>query len=514
MSKLNPAYISQALKNHALLGDTDLFPRLPEVDAFCRQEPELIAFATSRDLSNIEIGPARRFVVPKDDFSLRVATQFDPFDSIALTSLILEFGSKIEARRSPCGEQTVFSYRFAPQPDGRLFDPAMDWTSFWEECERRAKGAAFVGYVDITDFYNQIYHHTLENQLKESGWPEYTTRYVNRLLGQLTSKVSRGIPVGPYATHLLAEATLIPIDNSFRAHGINYCRYVDDIVFFADSETAARAALFKLAEILDKQQRLTTNRQKTRLYSSADFQVHCRRMIEDQPLSKDEAAVLGIIKKYAGKNPYVSILPSAIAPDDMAKIPDALVAGVMHAYINQPEIDYSRLRWFVRRLSQIGHPGAVDIAVQHFEKLLPAVPDLAHYFVAAAPRYTNDWKHIGAKLVTLLEHDLIKSNDFLQISILSLFHRNPRLNHLTALLPRFESMSADVQREFILVLGSHNVPDVIREFKEKFPGMAPWNRRALLVAAACLPEDERYFFAKNAHPVGIVEDLLVRELKK
>lgn len=512
MSKLSAAHLHSAIRNHALLGDTDLFPRLPEVDVFARREADLVSFATSRDLSNLEIGPARRFVVPKDDFSLRVATQFDPFDSVALTSLVLEFGAGIEAQRLPATDD-VFSYRFAPQPDGRLFDPSSAWTSFWEECEQRAKAAAFVGYVDITDFYNQIYHHTLENQLKSAGWPEYTTRYINRLLGQMTAKVSRGIPVGPFASHLLAEATLIPVDNSFHAHGINFCRYVDDIAFFADSETTARATLFKVAEILDKQQRLTINRQKTKIYSSADFQAHCRKMIEDQPLSDDEAAVLSVIKKYAGKNPYSSIRLDAIDPNDLSKIPDDLVAGVIRAYLRQPGIDFPRLRWFLRRLTQIGHPGAVDITVTNFEKLLPALPDLAHYFIAAAPRYTNDWKQVGARLVSLLNHELIRSNDFLQISMLSLFYRNPQLNHIAALVPRFEGLSADVQRELILLLGAHRVSDVIREFKEKFPAMAPWNRRAMLVAAVALPAEERDFFAKNAHPNGIVEELLVKELK-
>ncbi len=513
MSRLNTPHLQNAINNHLLLGDTDLFPRLPEVDTFGRRAADLVSFATSRDLSNLEIGPARRFVVPKDDFSLRVATQFDPFDSVVLTSLVLEFGAGIEAQRVPATDNTVFSYRFSPQSDGRLFDPTSAWTSFWEECERRAKNAAFVGYVDITDFYNQIYHHTLENQLKNAGWPEYTTRYINRLLGQMTAKVSRGIPVGPFAAHLLAESTLIPVDNSFRAHGISFCRYVDDIVFFADSETSARATLFKIAEVLDKQQRLTINRQKTRVHPSETFQSHCRKMIEDQPLSEEETAVLSVIKKYAGKNPYLSVRLEVINPSDLSKIPDDLVAGVMRAYLKQAEIDFPRLRWFLRRLAQIGHPGAVDTAISNFEKLLPAVPDLAHYFIAAAPHYKNDWKQIGARLVSLLNHDLIRSNDFLQISILSLFYRNPQLNHIASLVPRFEGFSADVQRELILLLGAHGASDVVREFKEKFPAMAPWNRRAMLVAAAVLPAEERDYFAKNARPNGIVEELLAKELK-
>ncbi len=514
MSKLSPTTVNAALNSHTLLGDTDLFPRQPEIDIIARHAAEFVTLSTTKDINSIEFGASRRFVVPKDDFSLRVATQFDPFDSIALTSLMLEFGHLIESKRLSQADQVAFSYRFSPQTDGRLFSPSADWTSFWERCLKKASECAHVGYLDVTDFYNQIYHHVIENQLNECGWPPYAVKYVNRLLGFLTAKISRGIPVGPYASHMLAEASMIPIDQSIRDHGIDHCRFVDDIIFFADSEINARSTLFKIAEILDQQQRLTINRTKTTLFDSQSFITHARSMVDDRPLTSEEASVLTVINRYTRRSPYVTVPITTLSPADLLSIPDALIEGVIRAYTRNSDIDFPRLRWFLRRISQIGHPGAIEVIVEWFERLLPALPDIAHYFISAAPNYKGDWKSLGGDLFEMLEHPIVRANDFLQISILSLFHRNIKLNHLGRLVSVQSRFSPDVQREIILILGAHGSSAVLREMKDKFPGLTPWSRRAFLASAITLPKEERGFLTKAVRPISLFEELLIKELKK
>ena len=184
-------------------------------------------------------------IVPKDDLSVRQATQLNLLDSIILTSIIHECGDLIEQRRRATSENRIFSYRFKPDNDGWLYDRNFDWTPFWTNCYDNSKQYSYALVLDISDFYNQIYHHTIENQLIESGLPNQYTKWIVKLLESLTAKVSRGIPVGPHATHLLAEATLIPVDNSLVLQGINFCRFVDDFVIFANSEDEARAYLYR-----------------------------------------------------------------------------------------------------------------------------------------------------------------------------------------------------------------------------------------------------------------------------
>jgi hypothetical protein len=108
-------------------------------------------------------------------------------------------------------------------------------------------GASF--YCDISDFYNQIYHHAIENQLIEADLPNQATKWIISLLESTTAGVSRGVPIGPHAIHLIAEASLIPVDNSMAANGLDFIRYADDILIFSESERDARRALAQLRRL-------------------------------------------------------------------------------------------------------------------------------------------------------------------------------------------------------------------------------------------------------------------------
>ena len=134
----------------------------------------------------------------------------------------------------------VFSYRFAPQPDGTLYAKNDSWKAFWTANLSKAQNYSYIACLDISDFYNQIYHHTIENMLIDVGFPNEIKKSIMKLLENITQKMSRGIPVGPHAAHILAEMSLIPIDDSLTMRGIDYCRYADDIIVFATSEVDAR----------------------------------------------------------------------------------------------------------------------------------------------------------------------------------------------------------------------------------------------------------------------------------
>ena len=198
-------------------------------------------------------GPHRRFIVPKDDVSYRQATQLDPQDTIILSAIVFEYGNHIEAHRR--SEKEVFSYRFLPTTQGGLYSDQIGWNDFWESAADKGRRSGCVLCGDISDFYNQIYHHTIENQLLACGLPNQETKWIVGLFKSTTAGVSRGVPIGPHAAHLIAEASLIPIDNSVAASGLKFVRYADDIVIFSKSDREARQALGRLAQILDKQQR-------------------------------------------------------------------------------------------------------------------------------------------------------------------------------------------------------------------------------------------------------------------
>jgi retron-type reverse transcriptase len=252
--KLDTDLVRWAVNSLGRHGDTDLFPKPIEIDVLQSDLDRSVSKISDIDISIHQPSAPRRFIVPKDDLSYRAATQLEPLDSVILTAIIRQFGQGLEDRRRPVGEQTVFSYRFSPSSAGDLYQSREAWNQYWNACFIKSASAKAILNVDIADYYNQIYHHVIENQLNESSFPNQVTKWILRMLEMVSAKVSRGIPVGPHPAHLLAEASLIPIDNSLSARGLHFCRFVDDIVVFATDMGAARTYLYQLAEILDKQQ--------------------------------------------------------------------------------------------------------------------------------------------------------------------------------------------------------------------------------------------------------------------
>jgi hypothetical protein len=128
---------------------------------------------------------------------------------------------------------------------------------------------------------------------------------------------------------------------------------------------------------------------------------------------------------------------------------DAL-ENILHGYIEERHKNYIRLRWFLRRLTQIAHPGALPFCLKNLESLTPALADVCHYVLAASANAAQDVLSIGETLITGLKDDLIQTNEYFQISLLSLFSRNGAFNHFPFLTARYEQSSPNIRREIIL----------------------------------------------------------------
>lgn len=488
---LNADTLNWAIDFLCTHSDGDLFPKILELEALSASRALFAAQIEGKDLRSIPVGGCRRFIVPKDDVSYRQATQLDPQDSIILSAIVYQYGQGIEKRRA--SKKQVFSYRFLPTSEDGLYGGQTAWNDFWAAAASKAHKCSHILYCDIADFYNQIYHHTVENQLAESGFPNQEIQWILNLLKSTTSGVSRGVPIGPHAIHLIAEATLIPIDNSLNSYSIDFLRYADDILVFCKSERAARTAIAQIASTLDRQQRLILQRHKTKIYCSRDFENLCAEMVEDKPINKDEAELLKLIKKYSGGNPYKMVSYNQISEADWMGISSQTIQSIINEYISSTPIDYVRLRWFYRRLSQIGHPGAVEISITNLEKLGPCFSNICFYLSSIQSIPPKEWRKIGTKLLRLLSVVEVQSNEFFKLSILSLFTRVQGLNHIKKLLQLFVGSDPYVKREIILAAKTNRAVDWMRELKETYPSMDQWQKNAYLYAISDLPRDERKY---------------------
>jgi len=164
-SKFKDTSLRQAKEHLIREGDTDIFPKLFEIDAIVSEWDIIEDELMKRPVGSYKWVGGRRAIIPKGKYSFRVATQLDPIDTLVLTALIFEYGSNLEDMRMSVEENVVFSYRFSPD-SGLLYDAETDWyRRFWSKSLEKARDSNYVVMTDVTDYYNQIYHHVVENQL-------------------------------------------------------------------------------------------------------------------------------------------------------------------------------------------------------------------------------------------------------------------------------------------------------------------------------------------------------------
>ncbi len=490
--KLNSASYTWALRHLSEEGDSDLFPAPFEIQVFDYCWPDLLAALTKLDVEQYQWSDGRRFVIPKEALAFRNATQLDPFDSLVLAALVYEFGSAIESHRIPAGEGIVFSCRFDPRVDGRLYGDSSNWDAFWSASLKHSSlsGVEYVAVADITDFYNQIYHHVLQNELSAAHVPKPICQSLMNLLKALTQKGSRGIPVGPHATRLLAECALNPVDRRLQQIGRPFCRYMDDFHFFCKSKEEAEYAIYELAGILDKQGRLTLQKQKTKIVDRETFVARAHTHLINRPLNDDEEKILKIIRKHGGGDPYAPISLKDLSGEELDALRPDTIEQLLELYLSQEVVDYSRLGWLIRRLSQVGTPSAVEFLLGNILKVTPILGDVARYLIRAGSFYDGSLPDVGDSILSALDTGIISRNEYLQLVLINLFSRLPKLNHLGELTQRYGSVGPATRREIVLAACAAEDAYWIKERKEEFGTADSWLKRAIISGSRFLPGDE------------------------
>lgn len=170
--------------------------------------------------------------------------------------------------------------------------------------------------------------------------------------------------------------------------------------------------------------------------------------------------------------------------------------------------NYTRLRWFLRRLSQVGIPSGVEFCIDNIDILTPAISDICHYLIAVNNNYNSNWKLLGSKILNILNSEIIKSNEYFQITLMSLFARNASLNNANRLIALYQNSPSSLRREILLSAYSQNMGDWIRELKESYTSMDIWCKRAFIIASTSLPVEERKFFLNYLKDNNLLNELL------
>jgi hypothetical protein len=226
---------------------------------------------------------SERLLAPAGSSGFRITTKIHPFWNIYLNGVGVALAEKYEAVRS----DRVHSYRFVSE-GAALFDKAASWRAFREatisDCDQKS-ASEMVVQTDVSSFYEHVYHHRLENFVRDI-LPEGANHAVqiDVLLRKLARGRSFGLPVGGQFSRILAEILMGSIDRTLEASGVRWRRYVDDFVLVGATQRDAYRSLGVLAHALGDLG-LSLNRSKTTFLSSR----HYREYVQTQLTAPDSA---------------------------------------------------------------------------------------------------------------------------------------------------------------------------------------------------------------------------------
>ncbi|MDL1982205.1 MAG: RNA-directed DNA polymerase, partial [Deltaproteobacteria bacterium] len=261
-------------KNHIIkFYDSDFYPKPFEFDALWANWEEVLTHLTCNEVNGFPIDQPRTYTSIKPNGNFRVVHQLDPINTLIYTALSYEVSQGVEKARAPKDEHIACSYRIEIDPQkGTFFGNGSGYRDFIDKCIELSSTSKHVLVTDITDFYNQIYVHRLQNAIEAADENFYElSKDIERFILDLNGNVSQGVPVGPAASIIMAEAILMDVDNFIIESGFKHTRYVDDIRIFGNTKQDLIRFLARLTEYLYHNHRLTLAGEKTKIIKSIPF---------------------------------------------------------------------------------------------------------------------------------------------------------------------------------------------------------------------------------------------------
>lgn len=250
-------FFARALDNVISHGDTDVFPYPFENLVFYDQREDVLSLLESihgdADFEErlAHFPPSNEsLLAPIGYTGFRWATQLDPLWNVYLLRLVLSIADSIESARTDKAKDIVFSYRYHYDPSNHdVFQRDIGWTQFVRHSLQLSNDYSYVVVCDISDFYQRLGHHRLENALGQLHLREDRPWRIMKILAHFSGARSYGIPVGGPAARLLSELVLNHVDRLLILHKVPFCRFSDDYHIFANSVEQAYDHLVFLSEM-------------------------------------------------------------------------------------------------------------------------------------------------------------------------------------------------------------------------------------------------------------------------
>ncbi len=187
-------------------------------------------------------GPLVVQVVPKPSGGTRRVVVLDPVDEMAFSRSVARLAPSF---RRALGPESHASRVAAWDPRrGLLLEPWRHARRRWHgEVRRMGSQGHRVAVTDVRECYGSIAPWVVEQRLRAIGAPEDGIDEVGSWLRAFREAGVEGLPVGPVASAVLADAVLAAGDDALRRAGVSFIRWVDDVVIFAFDRQGRGAAL-------------------------------------------------------------------------------------------------------------------------------------------------------------------------------------------------------------------------------------------------------------------------------
>lgn len=464
--------------------DSDFFPKPVEYEALWYNWDDVKKELMSKNVAKLWVTQPRSMTIAKPKGGFRIVHQLEPIDSVIYTALACEITDAVEKARVPSEEHVACSYRLHIS-DGNFFGSGTGWADFTKKTEQLADKYENILITDITDFYNQIYLHRLNNaiEIADSNLKPLADD-IETFLSTQNSKSSQGIPVGPAASIIMAEALFIDIDRFLKDQGVHHTRYVDDIRIFSDSVRELSGVLERLTMYLYENHRLTVSSEKTLIMKSEEF-------IEQHLHNHYAEEKIQLLKTLEVYNPYTDEIEEVEVEADEEESLKINLSLAINKIVSYEFIDLGLARSIIRSARRNKIQDIATTIFSNFDFFAPVINDIALYL----HEVTDD--NFAKQLLPTIEGIIKKPALDSQICRFWLewyIAQNPILLS-SAALRTFIFNGPNIENQAQAAITTKNVAWV-RNHKATVCDLGGRARRAVLNAARVLPSDERTHWLK------------------
>ncbi len=490
---LSAASVLRAISHLDAVGDTDLYPRLPEFAYFVARAEEVAELVRRINLGGYNPVSSVEVLTPKSNLGFRIGHQLTAPDALFYTAAVIENAEGMEELRRKESGDIAFSYRYDPAGGPRLFQTNRAFHDWLGYLIKFGEAAPFydskpVLETDIADFYQRIYFHRVENILLDVNASHDSAGAIKKVIQICRSKQSFGLPVGSSASRLLAETLLCDTDRLLRDMGLKASRFVDDYRIIGSARYNTHTILCRLAEHLMVTEGLSLNVAKTRVTDTDALGTSVRERLQDvfssaemQALHKFLSALYGEEEMDAGDEDGAVMNPFVTGNNLLERLDEVR---------RRDTSDFTSSKAILKVLRNVPDFDVMRLIRNHGDLAYYLPRDFCRAIRAACKIDGQDLVHIEAAIWNLLRTPPISELSYARLWLLNLY--------VTGALPVDRKLVADCigtpsileDRQIIFIRALLSDRAFFREHRGRLGQVGEWAKPALLIGASCLPPDE------------------------